>query len=434
MKTSHASRYEAKARVVIVGAGFGGMAAAQRLDPAIAEIVLIDRANHHLFQPLLYQVATAALSPSDIATATRTLLRDDRARIVLAEVTGVDVEGSAVLLADGYREPYDHLILAPGSAYSFFGHDEWRPHALVLKSLEDALIIRTRLLGHFEAATRTTDEATIRRLITFVVVGGGPTGVELAGTIAEFVCSVLPRDFASLGRDAARVILCEGGDRLLASFSGEQSQYAAKALRSLDVDVRLGQAVKDIAADRVTIGDETIATETVLWCAGTKPLPVAEWLGTKPDDKGGTVVGKDCSVRGHPDIFVIGDAATYTGGDGKPLPALAPVAKQQGKFVATLLNARIAGKTKNSAFHYRDWGALAVIGRSRAVAMFGGVHLSGFVAWLTWALVHLGLLVDFRSRVLVYVNWSWEWLYGNRGVRLIIVRAGGETSEDERRL
>ncbi|MGI4730181.1 MAG: NAD(P)/FAD-dependent oxidoreductase [Janthinobacterium lividum] len=424
----NAPNSEAKPRVVIVGAGFGGMAAAKALDPSRADIVLIDRANHHLFQPLLYQVATAALSPSDIATANRTLLRGDRARIVMAEVVGVDVTASVVLLGDGTREPFDHLVLAIGSAYSFFGHDSWERHALVLKSLEDALAIRTRLLDHFEAATRSTDQATIRRLLTFVVVGGGPTGVELAGTIAEFVRSVLPRDFASLGADAARVILAEGGERLLTSFTTAQSAYAERALTALGVEVRLGKEVADITADHVTIGDDEIATAMALWCAGTKPLPAAAWLGSSASKNGGAVVGADCSVAGHSNIFVIGDAATCDGRDGKPLPALAPVAKQQGKFVAALLNARIAGRRGKRVFRYRDWGALAVIGRSRAVATFGNMHLSGLVAWLTWALVHLALLVDFRSRVLVYVNWSWEWLHANRGVRLIIAPLG----EDKR--
>lgn len=338
----------------------------------------------------------------------------------------MDVTGSAVLLADGGREPFDHLVLAVGSAYSYFGHDEWRQHALVLKSLEDALAIRARLLGHFEAATRCDDPAAVRRLLTFVVVGGGPTGVELAGTIAEFVRSVLPRDFASLGPGAARVILCEGGDRLLASFTQAQSDYAARNLQSLDVEVRLGNQVAAIAADRVRIGNDEIATEMALWCAGTKPLPAAQWLGVKASKAGGAPVDADCSVPGNPNIFVIGDAATFDSGDGKPLPALAPVAKQQGRFVAALLNARIAGRAEKRRFRYRDWGALAVIGRSRAVATFGGMHLSGFVAWATWALVHLALLVDFRSRLLVYVNWSWEWLHGNRGVRLIVQPAGEE--------
>lgn len=411
----------AKPRIVIVGAGFGGLAAARSLDTSRAEIVLIDRVNHHLFQPLLYQVATAALSPSDIATANRTLLRGRRIRVVMSETTGVDASASEVVLANGRREPFDHLILAVGSAYSFFGHDDWAPHALVLKSLEDALTIRGHLLERFENATRLEDAAAVRRLLSFVIVGGGPTGVELAGTIAEFVRSVLPRDFASLDAGSARVILLEGGDRLLNSFSEDQSRYALRTLQSLDVDVRLGKNVDEITAGCVRVADDVIATDTVLWCAGTTARPAAEWIGVEPGRNGGVIVGSDCSVPGHPNIFVIGDAATFTPeGRDRPLPGLAPVAKQQGRFVAKLLNTRIAGKPEPRPFRYRDWGSLAVIGRSRAVATFGGVHLKGFVAWLSWALIHLALLVDFRSRVLVYVNWAWEWLHSNRGVRLII--------------
>ncbi len=338
----------------------------------------------------------------------------------MADVTGVDVEGSAVVLADGSYEAYDYLILATGSAYGFFGHDEWQPHVFVLKSLEDALAIRTHLLGRFEAATRSDDDTAIAKLLTFVIVGGGPTGVELAGTIAEFSRSILPRDFASLRPDVTRIILCEGASRLLTGFTEAQSAFALKTLRSLGVDVRLGDDVKEITAGCVKVGGETIVTATVLWCAGTKARPAAEWLGVEASKHCGVPVAANCSVPSKPDIFVLGDTATFKGKDRKPLPGLAAVAKQQGRLVAELLNARIAGKTESSTFRYRDWGTLAVIGRSRAVATFGDVHLTGFVAWLSWALIHLALLVDFRSRILVYVNWAWEWLHSNRGVRLII--------------
>lgn len=409
-----------KPRIVIVGAGFGGMEVAKRLDAGRVEIVLIDRVNHHLFQPLLYQVATAALSPSDIATANRTLLRGDRVRIVMADVTGVDRTASAVLLADGGREPFDYLVLATGAAYSFFGNDAWRKHAFVLKSLDDALAIRNHMLNCFEKATRATAEDEIRRLLTFTVVGGGPTGVELAGTIAELVNSVMLRDFPSLRRADALVVLCEGANRLLSSFTDRQSAYALRTLQSLGVAVKLGHNVDDVTGDSVDIGGERFGTATALWCAGTKARPAADWLGVPPSGHGGVTVAANCAVPGVPNVFTIGDTATCPGKDGKPLPGLAPVAKQQGRFVAKLLNARIRGKHEPERFRYRDWGALAVIGRSRAVASFGGVHLTGLVAWLTWALVHLALLVDFRSRVLVYVNWTWGWLHSNRGVRLIV--------------
>ena len=407
-------------RTVVVGAGFGGLAAIQRLDARATDLVLIDRTNHHLFQPLLYQVATAALSPAEIATATRTLVRGDRARVVMAEVTGIDLEAKAVLLANGMREPFDRLIIAVGSRYSYFGHSEWAKHALTLKTLPDALAIRNQMLGRFETAVLASDPTDLSRLLTFVVVGGGPTGVELAGTIAEFIRAALPRDFPMLPGKAARVILCEGGDRLLAPFSDTQSAYTAKALAGLGVELRLGHQVEEIAQGQVRVNGETIATDTVLWCAGTAPLPVAEWLGLKPAKGGGVAVDADCAVPGHPDIFVIGDCAHQLDVNGKPLPALAPVAKQQGHHVAAVINARLASRRAPKPFRYLDWGTLAVIGRSRAVATFGSMRLQGTLAWMAWALIHLGLLIDFRSRLLVYIDWAWEWLHGNRADRLIL--------------
>ena len=366
-----------KKRIVIVGAGFGGMEAARCLDSDRAEIVLIDRVNHHLFQPLFYQVATAALSPSDIATASRTMLRGRSIRVLNTEVAGVDPKNKVVRLIDDRKERYDHLVLATGSAYSFFGHSSWEPHAFVLKSLEDALEISDHLLSQFEKATLTTDPDKVQRLLTIVVVGGGPTGVELAGTTAELTRSVLARDFATIRADTVRIVLCEATDRLLSSFSMRQSNYAAKALRSLGVDVRLNAAVEKISEGMIDIAGERLATSSILWCAGTKARPAAQWVGIDPARSGGIAVNSDCSVPGHPDIFTIGDVASFITDAGGALPALGPVAKQQGRYVAKLLNARLAGKQLSAPFRYRDWGSLAVIGRSRAVATFAGIHFKG---------------------------------------------------------
>ncbi|KQM61359.1 MULTISPECIES: NAD(P)/FAD-dependent oxidoreductase [unclassified Sphingomonas] len=406
-------------RIIIVGAGFGGIAAAQALRKADADIVLIDRTNHHLFQPLLYQVAGAALSPADIATANRALLRRNRnTRILMAEVSGVDADAREVCLADGRRLPFDHLILATGAAYSFFGNDAWRDHAYVLKSIDDALAIRAAVLGAFERAEQCDDPVELQRLLTFAVVGGGPTGVELAGTIAELARTTLARDFASIDPRAARVVLCEMGGRILTVFDPPLSQAARAMLESLGVEVRTGAAVQAIDARGLTVGDQRIDAAAVLWAAGTEARPVARWLSAAAAKNGAVKVAPDCSIPGHPAIFAIGDVASFDGGDG-PLPGLAPVAKQQGRFVGKLIAARIAGRPAPDRFRYRDYGTMAVIGRSRAVAEIGGMKLKGFVAWLAWSLVHLMLLVDFRSRVSVYVHWAWSWFTYGRGARLL---------------
>lgn len=411
---------DTKPRVIIVGAGFGGMAAAKALRGSAAEVTLIDRTNHHLFQPLLYQVATAALSPADIATANRVLLRGSpNVRVLMAEVAAVDVTTREVVLGDGGRLPYDHLVLATGAAYSFFGNDAWREHSLVLKSLDDALAIRARLLEAFERAEQSSDPAEVRRLLTFAIVGGGPTGVELAGTIAELARTTLARDFAFIDPRKTRVVLCEAGERLLAAFDPSLSAYAADALASLGVEVRTGKPVAKIDATGLMLGDERIDAAAVLWCAGTEARPAARWLGADAARNGAVKVAGDCSIPGHPDIFAIGDVASFDAGNGRPLPGLAPVAKQQGAYVGRLLAARICGRREPEAFRYRDYGTMAVIGRSRAVAALGGFKLKGFLAWLAWSLVHLMLLVDFRSRLLVYVNWSWAWFTYGRGARLL---------------
>lgn len=422
----------ARKRIVIVGGGFGGMAAVKSLQHAAADVTLIDRTNHHLFQPLLYQVATAALSPSDIATASRALLRRQKnVTVIMGEVTGVDIEDGAVRVREAPDIRFDYLVLATGAAYSFFGKDQWAAYACVLKTLPDALTIRERLLGAFEWAESHADADAIRRALTFVVVGGGPTGVELAGTIAELSRSTLARDFRHIDPASARVILFEAGPRLLSAFPGRLSEYARKALEKLGVEVRTGTPVDDIDDQGLRTGTERVESANILWCAGTAARPAAEWLGAEAAKNGAVEVGRDCSVWGHPNIFAIGDVSNLIAASGKPLPGLAPVAKQQGAYVGRLLEGRIAGRPVPAPFCYRDYGTMAVIGRSRAVADFGWLRLTGFLAWLTWSLLHLMLLVDFRSRLMVYVSWSWAWFTYGRGARLVTRTVQGSPSESE---
>jgi NADH dehydrogenase len=395
------------------------------LKGADVDITLIDRTNHHLFQPLLYQVATAALSPADIATATRALLRRSRnVTVFMSEVEGVDPDRREIRRADGPTLSYDYLVLATGAVYSFFGHDEWAENTLVLKSLNDALSIRERVLGAYEWAEECGDPALIERLLTFVIVGGGPTGVELAGTIAELARSTLRRDFKNIDPRSTRVVLCEAADRLLLAFPEPLSAYAIPALASLGVEVRLGQAVSEIDAEGLIVGETRIESANILWCAGTAAQPAAAWLGAEAARNGAVKVLPDCSVPGRPEIFAIGDVASFISASGTPLPGLAPVAKQQGKHVGRVIKARIAGKPVPGPFRYRDFGTMAIIGRARAIADFGAFTLTGFPAWLAWSLVHLMLLVDFRSRLTVYVNWSWAWFTYGRGARLLTGRAG----------
>lgn len=396
------------------------MAVVRALKQADADVTLIDRTNHHLFQPLLYQVATAALSPADIASASRALLRRQKnVTVIMGEVTGVDLEGRVVRVRDTSDVPFDSLVLATGASYSFFGQDRWAADAPVLKSLTDALAIRERLLGAFEWAESHADTREISRALTFVVVGGGPTGVELAGTIAELARSTLVRDFRHIDPASARIVLFEAGTRLLPVFPEMLSNYARTTLRKLGVEVRTDAKVSEIDDRGLMAGTERIESTHILWCAGTAARPAAEWLETESARNGAVKVRGDCSVPGHPDIFAIGDVASFAGDDGRPLPGLAPVAKQQGAYVGRLLARQIAGRPEPASFHYRNYGTMAVIGRSRAVADFGWLRLTGLPAWLTWSLLHLMLLVDFRSRMMVYVNWSWAWLTYGRGARLM---------------
>lgn len=407
-------------QVVIVGAGFGGLAAAKGLVGAPVDVTVIDRSNHHLFQPLLYQVATAALNPSDIASATRSLFGpSDNVRVLMDEVTGVDAEGRTVSTAQGGAIAFDYLILATGADYSFFGHDEWAEHAPVLKTMEDALSIRERLLAAFERAELETSASRRARLLTFVVVGGGPTGVEMAGAAAELGRTTLAADYRRVRIEEIRIILAEAGDRLLAPFRPRQSRQAFRDLSDLGVEVRLKASVEGIDESGVVISGEQIPAANVIWCAGTKARDSARWLRAETARNNAVLVERDCSVPRHPEVFVIGDGASYKTANGETLPGLAPVAKQQGRYVARLIRARVTGSAEPPPFRYRNWGMMAVIGRSRAVADFGWLRIGGFPAWLLWSMVHLFLLVDFRSRSSVYLAWSYAWFTRNRVARLL---------------
>jgi NADH dehydrogenase len=410
---------ESRPRVVIVGAGFGGLSAATRLGRAAAEVIVIDRHNHHLFQPLLYQVATAALSPADIAAPIRAVLgRQRNTRVMLGTVTGIDKEGRAVTVG-GRRIPYDYLVLATGARDSYFGHDDWAAVASSLKDIEDARAMRRRILIAFEHAEDSDDEAERRRLMTFVIVGGGPTGVELAGALAELSRATLARDFRRIDPATARIVLVEAGPRLLASFPERLSAVAARALTRLGVELRLGAAVTGCDAGGVRLGDERIDSRTVIWAAGVIASPAAEWLGVEAGRGGRVVVAPDLSLPGHPEIFVIGDTAQAEGRDGRMLPGLAPVAKQQGRYVARAILARLAGRTP-APFRYRNAGNLATIGRREAVVDFGWLRLSGRLAWLLWSGAHIYFLIGFRNRLVVATEWLWSYLTYQRGARLII--------------
>ena len=407
--------------IVVVGAGFGGLSVVRGLREVCADVTLVDSVNHHLFQPLLYQVATAALSPADIAGAIRSLVSaQDNVTVIMDEVVGVDTVTRQVLLTGGATLAYDFLVLATGSAYSYFGNAQWADKSMVLKTLDDATRIRSRLLSSFEWAESSTDAEEIERLLTFVVVGGGPTGVELAGNIAELARTTLSDDFRRIDPRAATVVLIEAEPRLLADFPDTLARYVENALRSLEVDVRCGLRVTSIDERGLTASDVRIDSENIFWAAGTKARPAAEWIGAKASRNGAIEVHDDCSIPGHEDIYAIGDCACQVGVDGKPLPGLAAVAKQQGKFLAKLLAARVKGVRPAARFIYKDFGTMAIVGRYRAVARLPIGSVSGPIAWLLWSLVHLILLMDFRSRLAVYFNWCWSWLTYGRGARLIM--------------
>jgi NADH dehydrogenase len=389
------------------------------LKRARVRVTLVDRRNHHLFQPMLYQVATAALNPSDIAAPIRSVLRDHRnVDVILAEVKSVDPAARRVTFSDGAELTYDYLVVATGARHSYFGHDEWEMIAPGLKSIEDALQIRQRVLLAFERAEREPDPVRRHAHLTFVVVGGGPTGVETAGALAELRRYALRRNFRHIDPGDATVLLLEGGTRLLPSYPQSLSEKAKLELRRLGVEVRTETLVTDIRPGSVIAAGWTIPTQTVIWAAGNVASPVLRCLGTPLDHMGRVVVEPDCTIPGHPEVFVLGDAALFNHQDGGPLPGICPVAIQMGQYTARTIQDDLAGRPRR-AFHYWDKGQLAVIGRGRAVADIRKLHFGGFLAWLIWTFVHIFFLIGFRNRVLVMIQWAWSYVTFGRGARLI---------------
>lgn len=406
-------------KVVIIGAGFGGLSAAKALAKARAHVTLIDRRNHHLFQPLLYQVATAGLAPTQIATPIRAIVRKQRnTDVVLGEVTGIDAAARCVELG-AQRVAYDYLIVATGARHSYFERDEWERFAPGLKTLEDATEQRKRILLAFERAELESDPAERARLTTFVVIGGGPTGVETAGAIAELARRALACDYRRINPKCARIVLIEAGARVLGSFPEPLSQSARQSLEKLGVEVRLGQPVTAIDEAGVTLAEERIESRCVIWAAGVQASPAAHWLAISADRAGRAMVGDRLRAPGHDNIFVIGDCAAVKGADGRPLPGVAPVAKQQGAYVAQAIAGALAEKPVDAPFRYVDFGNLATVGRKAAIADFRGLHLKGFIGWLVWSAAHVYFLIGFRNRVAVTLDWFWSYLTFERGARLI---------------
>ncbi|MEX2582903.1 MAG: NAD(P)/FAD-dependent oxidoreductase [Gemmatimonadota bacterium] len=406
-------------RVVIVGGGFGGLNAARALDGAAVDVTLVDRRNHHLFQPLLYQVATAALSPADIASPIRGVLRKQRnADVVMAEVVGLEAGSRQVVMADGSRLSYDYLIIAAGAVDQYFGHSEWADLAPGLKSIEDATEIRRRFLLAFEAAERESDPDVRRSLLTTVVIGAGPTGVEMAGAMAEMARHSLIKDFRRIDPSTANIVLVEGGDRILPAYPPRLSARAEAALRQRGVEIRKGTLVSRIEPDAVYVGEEKIETRNVVWAAGIAAAPVGALVGAELDEMGRVIVEPDLSIDGHPEIFVVGDLANAKGRDGEPLPGLAPVAIQQGKWVGENILRSVRGE-KSAAFRYRDRGTMATIGRGDAIAEVWRLKLHGPIAWLAWIFIHVFFLIGFRNRVAVMLEWAWSYISWQRGARLI---------------
>lgn len=406
--------------VVVVGAGFGGLEFTRALAGAPVRVTIIDRRNHHLFQPLLYQVATTSLATSEIAWPVRHLLRKrEDVTTLLGTVTGIDTAGKRVLLEDGAAVAYDTLVLATGARHAYFGHDEWEPFAPGLKTLEDATTIRRRILLAFEQAEQETDPDKRRALMTLVIIGGGPTGVELAGTIAELARDTLAGEFRNIDTSTARVVLIEAGERVLAGFKPELSAYAKKALERLGVAVELGRAVSECDANGVVFGGERLQAGTIIWAAGVAASPAAEWLSVTADRVGRIVVEADLTVPGHPDIFAIGDTAHVEWKEGRLVPGVAPAAKQQGKHIAATVRARLAGDTSPKPFRYRHDGDLATIGKRAAAIDFGWIKLTGWIAWWMWGVAHIYFLIGLRNRLTVSLSWLWIYVTGQRSARLI---------------
>ncbi|MDE1995606.1 MAG: NAD(P)/FAD-dependent oxidoreductase [Rhizobiaceae bacterium] len=415
--------------VVIVGGGFGGLQLANDLKGAPVRITLIDRRNHHLFQPLLYQVATTLLATSEIAWPIRSFFRDrPEVTTLLAEVVGVDSGQHRVTLKGGETIDYDTLVLATGATHAYFGHDEWEPVAPGLKTLEDATTIRRRVLLAFEQAELEKDSAARDALLTFTIVGAGPTGVELAGIIAELARTTLPKEFRNIDTSKARIILVEAGPRILASFDKELSAYAHKALETVGVEVHTGESVTLCTAEGVTMGDKFLPTRTIVWAAGVQASPAAAWLGIAADRNGRAIVDKELRAPGENDVYIIGDTAAVMREDGSPVPGIAPAAKQQGAYVAKRIRAKLSGRAEPGPFVYHHQGSLATIGKSAAIIDFGWLKLKGWIAWWVWGLAHIYFLIGTRWRFAV--AWSWLWIYVSRqhSARLITQR---ETMREE---
>jgi len=407
-------------RIVIIGGGFGGLAAIGELKGTDAAITLIDKRNHHLFQPLLYQVATTSLGPSEIAWPIRQLVhKRPEVTSLMGKVVGIDLAATTVRLESGAEIPFDYLILATGAQHAYFGHDEWEPFAPGLKTLEDATAMRGKLLVAFERAELETDPEARRALLTFVIIGAGPTGVELAGAIIELARLTLKRDFRTIHPEDARVVLIEAGPRVLTNFKPEMSAYAERALRELGVEVELNSAVTAVHADGVNYGGTTLKSETIIWAAGVLASPAAKWLGAEADRAGRVKVNADLSVPGHPKIFALGDTVTATTVGGKPVPGIGDAAKQGGRHAARVIKARLSGDTTDMPFHYRHLGDIATIGRSRALIDFGWLRLTGWVGWWVWGLAHIYFLIGLKNRIFIALNWLWIYLTGYRSARLI---------------
>ncbi len=421
-----------RTRVVVIGGGFGGLDAARALRDAPVDVLLVDRRNHHLFQPLLYQVATAALSPAEIASPIRGILRkQENVDVLMAEVVDISPFGRAIELSDGSRLRYDYLVVAAGAIDQYFGHPEWAQDAPGLKSIDEAIAIRRRFLLAFEAAERETDPEVRRALLTTVVIGAGPTGVEMAGAMAEMARHSLVRDFRRIDPATARIMLVEGGDRILPAYDAGLSERAATALRERGVEIRTGSIVTCIDEGGVVVGDERIASRNVVWAAGVGASPLGAALGVGVDRMGRVSVLPDLSLPGHPEIFVVGDLARFEAADGGVLPGFAPVAMQQGRRAGRNI-ARVVRGEATEPFQYRDKGSMATIGRGAAIAEFRGLKLSGFIAWLAWIFVHIFFLIGFRNRIAVMLEWAWAYLTWQRGARLITGPVeGGRPRSDE---
>lgn len=418
MRTTENS-IEYRPRVVVLGAGFGGLFAAKAFARTAADILLIDRHNYHLFQPLLYQVATAGLPPSDIAWPIRSVLsRQNNVRVLLDEVRDVDVEQKQVLLSET-RIDFDYLIVATGARHAYFGHDDWEPAAPGLKSIDDATLIRRRLLTAFEQAEMTDDEDERKRLMRFVIVGGGPTGVELCGAIAELAHHTLAADFRRIDPRSANILLVEAGSRILPAFTESLSDYAKRSLEKLDVEVRLNAMVTQCDAEGVLLGEERVAAANVIWAAGVTASPAGVWLNAGTDQAGRVMVEPDLSIPNHPNIFVIGDAALVYDHLGKQVPGIAPAAKQQGRHAAKVIKARLTGHMDEQPFKYRHAGNLATIGRKSAVIEFPFIHLKGLLAWWIWGIAHIYFLIGIPSPLIVSIRWLRQYMTYGLGARLI---------------